>query len=65
MFMKTDAPQIMRREISMTNNRATYLISLSLLSVLLFMASTVLAEEQQDLTVYCGAGLTGALREIG
>ena len=49
----------------MTNNRAAYLISLSLLSVLLSMASTGLAEEQQDLTVYCGAGLTGALSEIG
>ena len=49
----------------MTNNRAAYLISLSLLSVLLSMASTGLAEEQKDLTVYCGAGLTGALSEIG
>jgi molybdate transport system substrate-binding protein len=49
----------------MTNNKAAYLMSLSLLTVLLFIASAGLAEEQQDLTVYCGAGLTGALSEIG
>jgi len=49
----------------MTNNIAAYLMSLSLLFALLFTASAGLAEEQQDLTVYCGAGLTGALSEIG
>jgi len=48
----------------MTNNRAADLMSLSLLFALLFMASAGLAEERQDLTVYCGAGLTGALSEI-
>ncbi len=49
----------------MINNKAAYLMSLSLLFALLFIASAGLAEEQQDLTVYCGAGLTGALSEIG
>jgi len=49
----------------MTNNQAVYLISLSLLFALFFTSSAGLAEEQQDLIVYCGAGLTGALSEIG
>ncbi len=49
----------------MTNNKVAYLMSLSLLFALLFIESAGLAEEQQDLTVYCGAGLTGALSEIG
>jgi molybdate transport system substrate-binding protein len=49
----------------MTSNKTAYRMSLSLLFALLFIASAGLADEQQDLTVYCGAGLTGALSEIG
>ncbi|MCK9566271.1 MAG: molybdate ABC transporter substrate-binding protein [Methanothrix sp.] len=49
----------------MINNNAAYRMYLSLLCSLLFIASAGLAEVQQDLTVYCGAGLTGALSEIG
>ncbi len=49
----------------MTNNRISYLISIALLAALLLDASAGLAEEQRELTVFCGAGLTGALNEIG
>ena len=66
MFIRTKRTHNNHLEgIPMTNIKAAYLMSLSLLSALLFIASAGLAEEQQDLTVYCGAGLTGALSEIG
>ncbi len=45
----------------MINNR----ILIVLLAALLFVASVSLAEEHRELTVFCGAGLTGALTEIG
>lgn len=36
-----------------------------LLAALVLTASVVFAEDQRELTVFCGAGLTGALGEIG
>jgi molybdate transport system substrate-binding protein len=43
------------------NNR----IFIVLLTALLLIASVSLAEENRALTVFCGAGLTGALTEVG
>lgn len=40
------------------------LSAFTVLAVLLPMTGTVLAEEENVLTVYCGAGLTGAMTEI-
>jgi molybdate transport system substrate-binding protein len=42
----------------------TFLTAFTVLAILLSAASTVLAEEEKELTVYCGAGLTGAISEI-
>ena len=41
-----------------------FLTAFTVLAILLSTASTVLAEEEKELTVYCGAGLTGAISEI-
>lgn len=63
--MERDAPHsIVRREMAMIYNKAGYLISLSLLFALLFVSSASLAEDKQELTVFSGAGLTGAMSEI-
>ncbi len=48
----------------MIYNKAAYLLSLSLLFALLFIVSAGQAEDKQELTVYSGAGLTGAMSEI-
>ncbi|MBN1236308.1 MAG: molybdate ABC transporter substrate-binding protein [Methanotrichaceae archaeon] len=40
-------------------------MSIALLAALLLIPSVGLAEEQRELIVFCGAGLTGALSEIG
>jgi|WetSurMetagenome_2_1015567.scaffolds.fasta_scaffold248577_3 ABC-type molybdate transport system substrate-binding protein len=37
----------------------------SLLAALVFVVSAGLAEDQKELTIFCSAGLTDALSEIG
>jgi len=47
-------------------NRVSFSIlsAFTIMAVILATAGTVLAEEERVLTVYCGAGLTGAISEI-
>ena len=48
----------------MIYNKKGYLISFSLLFALIFVSSAGLGEDKQELTVFSGAGLTGAMNEI-
>lgn len=49
----------------MTTSEKFIQIFIASFAAIMLLASAGLADEEKDLTVYCGAGLTGAMTEIG